>query len=106
MIIYLNDANGKKIAFGTIRDKIFYKRVFMSEHLFKNLNAWGFDKETFDQFVTKCDEIRVLDEEHNMVYSCSPRHLLRNAEVRKYDNHGSQYFLALQHFHKEEKSLT
>jgi len=101
MIIFTNDANGKQIQVGSINANIFYKRVKKSKHLLVILNAWGIDKDAFDSFIVDCEQIRILDDENNIVYTCTPRHFARNAEVRSYGSHGQQYFLPLEKFKTE-----
>lgn len=95
---------------GYVIDGIFRKKIKGSKHIFRKLNAIGFDYQTMrDVIIPTCKEIRVLDEETKTVYSVHPSVIGKVEEGKLKPNNGVvkqfekdlQIFLPLVNFIKE-----
>lgn len=81
---------------GEINNRTFYKVVSKSKHLFKVLDAWGIDAETFNNtIVRECDIINIFDKEEKKVYTVSVSDFDKKAIYKHFKPHRSQRFLPL-----------
>ena len=68
--------NRKQQSIGRFKfeDKTFRKKVRFSKHFFRMRDSWGIDKTVFNTLGDLgCEQIRILDEESNRIYSISYR---------------------------------
>lgn len=81
---------GKKI--GTLKEKIFRKRVKGSKHLMRKLDAWGLDMDVLNE-LPEDGEIRILDTDDQKIYSTSVDVFKGVGVAREFGHHGLQMFL-------------
>lgn len=94
------DGNGRMI--GTFKDGVYRKIVRKSTHLMKKFDAWGIDKNAFDELCEKgMKEIRILDTEDDVVYSATPEDYKKEDWVQDL-GHGEQMFLRREKFNQKK----
>ena len=94
--------NKKNQIIGELSKKVFRKRVKLSKHLLKMMDAWGIDESVIDSLKDhRCEEIRLLDEEHNIVYSI-PFDEFRNRGILKDFGESPQLFVSRDFFTTEQ----
>lgn len=122
LTIYIN---GKKKNIGELMDNGSYvKKVKKSKHLFRKLDAWGFDYRTLvDSILPQCSYVFVHDTEDGVYYMAEPKDFGSYVEdeetgkgkfvpsglieIRHYnrgEDSGTQIFLARRHWRKFNKS--
>lgn len=90
--------NRKNKVVGELKDGIFRKRVKLSKHLLKMMDAWGIDKAIIDNLeMQRCKEIRILDEEYDVVYSI-PFLDFKYRGIPKDFGEDAQLFVPREHF--------
>ena len=95
--------NEKGNTIGNLFNGIYRKKVQRSKHLFKKLNGWGIDKPVLEKLQQKgCKEIRILDTERDIIYSCPRDMFMTNGVYIHYD--GPQIVLSLHYFSTNKKS--
>ena len=77
---------------GVLDSGIFTKKVKESKHLFRVLDAWGIDEQSFKK-LTDETTIRICDIETGTTYEVSKREFSSNMTSRNYPPFGKQVFL-------------
>lgn len=86
--------NGRLLKLGELRKGIFRKEVKQSKHLFKKLDAWGFDLKAFEEVIKpQASEIRIREKESKSIYSTTPTTIKEKGIILNFKPHGVQVFL-------------
>lgn len=79
--------------------KIYRKRVRFSKHFFRMRDSWGIDKSVSEELrQLGCEQIRILDEERNIIYAISFNDFYEKAILDKWGDEDHQFFCQRQHF--------
>lgn len=83
-------------------DKIYRSKRKSSKHLLNIMDAWGVDKEIFDDLqASGCESLRVLDQDDMVVYSIS-RSAFEEHNVERDFGHSPQLFVSRKHWEAKE----
>lgn len=99
---------GREIHLGTLEHHIFTKRVKESAHLYKKLDAWGFDAKSMHELVMPHAKYIVIDDiETGITYKTRISILKQFGKYLSFPEHGTQLFLARVYFRqfKGEKMI-
>ena len=77
---------------GTLKEGVFRKRVKKSKHLMRIFDAWGIQYSAVQALERQCEEIRILEEEENIVYHIPFSKLYEEGRVEDFGD-GLQVFL-------------
>ncbi|MFA5197699.1 MAG: hypothetical protein WC437_04760 [Patescibacteria group bacterium] len=109
--VYLNKGKPDQRTIGEIDtfNKVFYKKVWQSRHLFRALNAYGIDSDYFNAFLLKDNyEIVVSDQETGKVYQTTAKHFKEHGKYFHFKepqtDHRTQLFLSLEDFKMPKKT--
>lgn len=95
--------NGYTRNIGEILGDTFYKKVRRSEHLYRELNAWGIDGLFFKGKISEeCFNIKILDTETDTMYKTTVGKYKQYGEYRTYKPHRTQILLPLSYFEVTE----
>ena len=86
---------------GYVKNDVFYKRVREGDHLYKLLDAWAMDIAVFESVAMGCKQIRIYDEQRNVVYAVHPLMWRQNGVEKEHKPHGRQTFLPRKFFKQE-----
>lgn len=99
MIIKVKD---KVIGIEDSVNKIFTKKVKLSKHLLRVMDAWGIDLEYFkSKLLPDKYLIRIEEQEEKKVYEVEAGTFYTKGVVRRFGTHGSQIFLPRQYFNTD-----
>jgi hypothetical protein len=111
---------GRKIILGTLEKGVFIRKVNKSKHLFRKLNAWGFDYNIFTNVILpQCNFIIIYEREEKVFYATMPSVLGRlesgkfipssKVSIRHYNKNieeGTQIFLPLRYFWQSKMPMS
>lgn len=80
-------------AVGEFRDGVLRKKVSKRVHLFKKFDAWGFDKKMWDTIFPELIELRVYDEDEEMLYTATIEAATERKIVGEFGGFGPQVFI-------------
>jgi len=107
MNIFITEENGEQRKIGSLSDKdkqVFYKTMSFSKHLYKKLDAIGIDAQYFkEQMVGKVRQIRVKDQDKNIIYSVDTNLYDEKGIYLHFKPHRSQIFLPRKWWYKKYK---
>lgn len=101
MQVEITEADGAVKVIGELRDGTFLKRVKKSKHLFKKLDAWGIDADTFKTMLRiTANQILVFDIENDILYKTSVADFEKHGVFLHFKPHRAQIFLPREKWEK------
>lgn len=106
MIIQITQTNKQKRTIGYLKNKVFFKYVRESKHLYKALDAWGIDAEIFtDVLKGQAKKIIVIDKETGKTYKTDMSIFIAKGKYLHFKPHRAQVFLSRRYWNLPEKSI-
>ena len=86
---------------GQLQDGVLFKKVRISRHLYRKLDAWTIDEQTYRSLRSSIKLLRYEDVEEGVAYEASPEMVDAHATLIHHSGHGAQLALSRRFWHVE-----